>query len=146
MVGKDGGATRACIGTGELLDQVVAIKDVVPQDQGAVVMANEAFTNQIRLGEPIGGGLNGVLQLHAPLRAVSQEFLKPRGVARCRDDEHLANAAQHQGAQRVIDHGFVVDGEQLLGDCSGGGVEPGARASRQNHAFSVHVTGLFSHY
>ena len=41
-------------------------------------------------------------------------------------DQHVADAAQHQGGERVIHQRLVVNGHQLLADRQGEGVEPGA--------------------
>ena len=49
-----------------------------------------------------------------------------------RDDQDLADARQHQDAERVVDHRLVVDRQQLLADDPGQRVEPRARAAGQD--------------
>lgn len=65
-----------------------------------------------------------------------EELFEARGILRGGDDEDVADTRQHQGAQRVVDHGFVVDRQQLLGERPGGRLEPGAGAAGQNDAFA----------
>jgi hypothetical protein len=59
------------------------------------------------------------------------------------NDEDVANARQHQGAERVVDHRLVVNRQQLLGDCFGHGVEPGAGAAGKDDAFAIHISTIF---
>lgn len=45
------------------------------------------------------------------------------------DDQHFANICQHQGGERVVNHRFVVDRQQLLADRLSDWMEPRAAAS-----------------
>ena len=56
---------------------------------------------------------------------------------RCRDDQHLPDSRQHQRAERVVDHWFVVNGQQLLAYGLGDRVQTSAAASGENDAPSV---------
>ena len=67
--------------------------------------------------------------------AVTQELLEARRILRGGDDEDVADARQHEGAERVVDHRFVVDRDELLGDGQGGRVQPGAGAAGEDDAF-----------
>ncbi len=51
------------------------------------------------------------------------------------DDEDVANARQHQGGKRVIDHGLVVNGQQALANGVGDGIETRAGTSGKDDAF-----------
>ena len=79
--------------------------------------------------------------MHAPLRAVSQQVLEPWGIRGCGDDQDLSNPTEHQGAQRIVDHGLVIHRQQLLGDRLGDRVQACARSPSENEAFS----GFLSH-
>jgi hypothetical protein len=59
--------------------------------------------------------LYDVLEIDAPLAAITEQLLKARGVLRGGDDEDVFDARQHEGGKRVVDHRFVVDRQQLLG-------------------------------
>ncbi len=72
MVGKDAGACVALVGAGKQFDQIMAVKDVVPQDQGTGVVADKVFANDEGLGQSIGAGLHRILNVHAPLAAIAQ--------------------------------------------------------------------------
>src|ERR1019366_5364610 len=54
----------------------------------------------------------------------------------------FAQTGQHQRAERVIDHWFVVDRQQLLGDRTGNRMQACATAASQNdslHPISIEV-------
>jgi len=126
VVGEDAGARRLRIGVFEQLLEFVAVENIVAKDQGAGIVAQEFFADEKGLRQPVGAGLHGVLQIEAPLGAVAQQLLEAGRVLRCGDDEDLAYARQHQRAERVVDHRFVEDRQQLFGNCQGGGVQAGA--------------------
>jgi len=65
----------------------------------------------------------------AELAAGAQQVLKARRVLWRGNDEDLPDTRQHESGRRVVDHGFVVDGEELLGCDHGERVESGARAA-----------------
>ena len=91
---------------------------------------------------PSGLGLHRVLQVEAPALAVAQQLLEARRVLRRADDQDLADAGQHQHAERVVDHRLVVDRHQLLADRQRGRMQPGAGASGEDDAFAVQADSL----
>jgi len=115
----------------------MAIKNVVAQDEGAGVAADELAPDDERLCQAIRAGLHRVLDVHAPLVAVPQQVDKARRVLRRADQQDLTDAAEHQGGQRVIDHGLVVDRHELLAHRLGHGVEPGAGAAGEDDALAA---------
>ena len=86
MVGENGGTGWAVVCVGQELGKIVAMKDVVAQHQCAGGAAKKLFANDESLGQAVGAGLHGVLQMHAPLAAVAQELGKAWGVLRGADD------------------------------------------------------------
>ena len=80
------------------------------------LFADKLLTDDESLGEAVGRGLFGILQTHAQVRAVAQQALEAREVLRGGDDEHLADARQHQYRQRVVHHRFVENGNKLFAD------------------------------
>ena len=50
------------------------------------------------------------------LRAIAEQALEPSCSCGRGDDQHVADAGQHQRRQRVIHHRLVVDRQQLLAD------------------------------
>ena len=112
------------------------IKNVVAQHQSAGGITQKLFADDESLGQAIGARLHSVLQTHAPLAAVAQQLLKAGGILRRADDQHLAYAGQHEGAERVIDHRLVIDRQQLLADGQRGRVQAGAGAASKDDAFA----------
>ena len=75
--------------------------------------------------------------MYAVVRAVTQEPLEARQVVRRGDDEDVADAREHEGADGVVDHRLVVNWQQLLADALGYRVQSGAGASGKNNAFHI---------
>lgn len=137
VVGEDAGALRAGAGVAQQFMEVVAVEDVVAQHKGRGGVADEVLANHKGLRQAVGAGLHGVLQVQAPLAAVAQQLLKAWRVLRGADDQDVADARQHEGAQRVVNHGLVVHRQQLLADGQGGRVQARAGAAGQDDAFAL---------
>ena len=114
----------------------MAVEEVVAEHQGARAPADEVPPEDEGLRQAVGAGLHAVLQVQAPARAVAQQGLEARRVLRRADDEHVADAGQHQRAERVVDHRLVVDGQQLLAHRQRRRVQAGAGATGQDDAFA----------
>jgi len=119
---------------GEVWPEVVTVEEVVSQNQRAGPACNEVLANEEGLGEAIRRGLHRVLNGEAPLRAIAEELLKAWRVLGSGDQQEFPNAREHQGGERVEDHGFVVDRQQLFAHGQRGGVQARARAARQDDA------------
>ena len=91
--------------------------------------------NQERLRDSFWLGLHRILNVNAVLLPVSQQVLESRSVLRRRNEEDVANSRQHQRAERVIDHGLVVNRQQAFAGRLGYRVQPCARPAGQNDAF-----------
>ena len=66
--------------------------------------------------------------------AVAEQALELRRVLRRGDDQDVANAGQHQDAERIIDHRLVVDRQQLLRDRDGDRMQARTRAAGEDDA------------
>ena len=117
VVAEDRGAARLGVlhGARQVARQAVAVEDVVAEHQGARLAGDELLADGERLGQAVGARLLGVGQVHAVARAVPEQALEVGEVRRRGDDQDVPDARQHEGGQRVIDHGLVVDRQQLLG-------------------------------
>ena len=72
----------------------------------------------------------GILKVYAIVRTISKQSLESGEVVRCRDDKNLTNTCEHQHADRVIHHGFVIDWHKLLADALGYRVQTCTTATR----------------
>ena len=117
MVAEHGGAPRRGVlhGLLEVAGKAVAIEDVVAQHQGARLAGDELLADGEGLRQAVRAGLLGVGEVHAVARAVPEQALEVGQVGRRGDDQDVPDARQHEGGQRVVDHGLVVDRQQLLG-------------------------------
>ena len=137
VVAEDRGIAR--LGILDRLAQVaakaVAVENIVAEDHGARVIADEICPDQKRLREPVRVRLHRVGQADAELAAVAEQALETRGIVGRRDDEYVADAREHERRERVIDHGLVVHGQQLLGRDPRERVQPRAGATGEDDAF-----------
>ena len=139
VVAEDRGAARLGVldGARQVARQAVAVEDVVTQDECARLSVNELLADGECLREAIGARLLGVGEVHAVARAVPEQALEVGEVRRRGDDQDVPDARQHEGGQRVVDHGLVVDRQQLLGGHERERVQARAGPACEDDAFHV---------
>lgn len=137
VVAEDRGAARLCVlhGARQMARQAVAVEDVVAEHQGARLAGDELLADGERLRQAVRRGLLGVGQVHAVARAVPEQALEVGEVRRRGDDQDVPDARQHEGGQRVVDHGLVVDRQQLLGGHERERVQARAGPAGEDDAF-----------
>ena len=117
VVAEDRGAARHGVldGARQVARQAVAVEDVVAEHEGARLAGDELLADGEGLRQAVRARLLGVGEVHAVARAVPEQALEVGQVGRRGDDQDVPDARQHEGGQRVVDHGLVVDRQQLLG-------------------------------
>lgn len=137
VVAEDRGPTGLGVlgGARQVARQAVAVEDVVAQHQGARLAGDEALADGEGLRQAVRRGLLGIGQVHAVARAVPEEALEVGEVRRRGDDQDVPDSRQHEGAKRVVDHGLVVDRQQLLGGHERERVQAGAGPAGEDDAF-----------
>ena len=137
VVAEDRGAARLCVlhGARKVARQAVAVEDVVAEHQGARLAGDELLADGEGLRQAVRRGLLGVGEVHAVARAVPEQALEVGQVGRRGDDQDVPDARQHEGGQRVVDHGLVVDRQQLLGGHERERVQAGAGPAGEDDAF-----------
>lgn len=117
VVAEDRGAARLGVlhGARQVARQAVAVEDVVAEHQRARLAVDELLADGEGLRQAVRARLLGVGQVHSVARAVPEQALEVGEVRRRGDDQDVPDARQHEGGQRVVDHGLVVDRQQLLG-------------------------------
>lgn len=137
VVAEDRGAARLGVldGARQVAGQAVAVEDVVAEHQGARLSADEVLADGEGLRQAVRRGLLRVGEVHAVARAVAQQALEVGQVGRRGDDQDVADARQHEGGQRVVDHGLVVDRQQLLGGHERERVQARAGPAGEDDAF-----------
>ena len=117
VVAEDRGAARPRVLDGllQVTAEAVAVEDVVAEHQRARLTGDELLADGEGLRQAVRAGLLGVGEVHAVARAVPEQALEVGEVGRRGDDQDVPDARQHEGAERVVDHGLVVDRQQLLG-------------------------------
>ena len=125
-MGKDSGRVLcfgACHSRLEHGGEALAVEDVVAQHQASSVIADKLLADDEGLCQALGTGLLGIAELYAQLVACTQQSLEHGQVVRGGDNQYLADAGKHQHRDGVVNHRFVIDGNQLLGDSLGDGVQ-----------------------
>ena len=139
VVAEDRGPPRLGVlyGARQVARQAVAVEDVVAEHQGARLAGDELLADGERLRQAVRRGLLGVGEVHAVARAVPEQALEVGQVRRRGDDQDVPDASQHEGGQRVVDHGLVVDRQQLLGGHERERVQAGAGPAGEDDAFHI---------
>ena len=139
VVAEDRGAARLRVLDGllQVAAEAVAVEDVVAEHEGARLTVNELLADGEGLGQAVGRGLLCVGEVHAVARAVPEQALEVGQVGRRGDDQDVPDARQHEGAQRVVDHGLVVDRQQLLGGHERERVQSRAGPAGEDDAFHL---------
>lgn len=137
VVAEDRGAARLGVldGARQVAGQAVAVKDVVAEHEGARLAGDEVLADGEGLRQAVRARLLGVGEVHAVARAVPEQALEVGQVGRGGDDQDVANARQHEGGQRVVDHGLVVDRQKLLGGHERERVQASAGTAGEDDAF-----------
>lgn len=137
VVAEDRGAARPRVLDGllQVAAEAVAVEDVVAEHQRARLAGDEVLADGEGLCQAVRARLLGVGQVHAVARAVPEQALEVGQVRRRGDDQDVPDARQHEGGQRVVDHGLVVDRQQLLGGHERERVQAGAGPACKNDAF-----------
>ena len=137
VVAEDRGAARLGVldGARQVARQAVAVEDVVAEHEGARLAGDELLADGEGLSQAVGRGLLCVGEAHAVARTVPEQALEVGQVGRRGDDQDVADARQHEGGQRVVDHGLVVDREQLLGGHERERVQARAGPAGEDDAF-----------
>ena len=139
VVAEDRGAARLRVLDGllEVAAEAVAVEDVVAEHQGARLAGDELLADGEGLRQAVRRGLLGVGEVHAVARAVPEQALEVGEVRRRGDDQDVPDARQHEGGQRIVDHGLVVDRQQLLGGHERERVQAGAGPAGEDDAFHI---------
>ena len=137
VVAEDRGPTGLGVldGARQVAAEAVAVEDVVAEHQSTRLAGDEVLADGERLGQAVGARLLGVGQVHAVARAVPEQALEVGEVRRGGDDQDVPDARQHEGGQRVVDHGLVVDRQQLLGGHERERVQARAGTAGEDDAF-----------
>lgn len=137
VVAEHRGAARLRVLDGllQVSAEAVAVEDVVAEHECARLAVDELLADGEGLCQAVGARLLGVGEVDAVARAVPEQALEVGQVRRRGDDQDVTDARQHEGGQRVVDHGLVVDRQQLLGGHERERVQAGAGPAGEDDAF-----------
>lgn len=130
-------ASDFCCGVPERSAETTAIKDIVAKDKRTGVARDKLFAHNEGVGEPSGLVLYCVIEFHAEPGAIAKKLTENTDIARSRNNEHLADPGEHQDRQRVVDHGFVIERQDLLGNGFCDGIQAGTGPSGKDDSFHI---------
>src|SRR5690606_1846299 len=108
-VGEDRGALGVLGGAAQVVGQVVAVEDIVAQDERARGAVQEVTADDEGLGDPFGCVLYAAGERQTPLVLVPQEHFDVVLLCGGGDVEDPPDHGQHQRGQGVVVHRLVVD-------------------------------------
>src|SRR5271170_2363231 len=108
---------------------------VVAEGERDPIAANKAASDDKSFGEAARGVLRGKAYGYSEHGSVTEETAEQGLVLRRRNDENVSYPRHHQRRQRVVDHRFVVDRQQLLGEGYGERIESCSRAAGEDDPF-----------
>ena len=144
VVAEDRGPPRLGVldGARQVARQAVAVEDVVAEHERARLAGDEPLADGEGLRQAVRARLLCVGQVHAVARAVPEQALEVGEVRRRGDDQDVPDARQHEGGQRVVDHGLVVDRQQLLGGHERERVQARAGPAGEDDAFHIKIQSI----
>jgi hypothetical protein len=142
VIGEQLGALRQVRRPIERAHDIVAVEDVVAEDQADRRVADEVGADEERLCDPGRVRLLAVRQPQADVAAVFEQPLDHRQVARCADDQDVADPGQHQRREWIVDRRLVVDRQQLLADRPRQRVEAGGGAASENDSLQCSMSDV----
>ena len=117
----------------------MAVEDIVAKDQRTRPSPDKVRADMEGLCKAFGLGLLRVGQVHAEICTIAEHPLELERILGRGDDQDIADAGQHQGAERIVDHRLVEDRHKLLGYTAGKRIEPGSRTPCQYDPASRHL-------
>ena len=86
----------------------------ITQNQTCAIIPNKLLTNSKRLCQTVWRRLLCIGEVHTIITAIAQQTLKSRQIVWCRDNQYITNPRQHQHADWIINHWFVINRHQLF--------------------------------
>ncbi len=114
--------------------KALPIENIIPQHERHPVIPDKIRPDDKSVRQSSRVFLHGIFHPQAELFARSEQFPKGRKVSRCGYDQDLPDPCQHKYGQRIVDHRFIVNRHNLLGDCLCQRIQPCARAARKNNS------------
>ena len=120
---------------GKKISQPDPVKDIIPSTRATLSLPMKSAPKVKSLCQPVRTGLFHITEAATQSGTITQQLLKTGQVIRSGNDQDLVDARHHQGTERVVDHGLIIDGHQLLADGQGDRVETGAGSTGQYDSF-----------
>ena len=121
----------------QIFAQVVAVENIVAQNEADLIVSDEALANEKCVGNAPLHLLNAVGDVQAKLRAVSKELDKGIHFIRRHDDEDVADARLHQNGHRIVDQRLIIHGNERLADRERHRIHPRSLACGENDTFHM---------
>jgi hypothetical protein len=98
----------------EACPQPRPVKEVVPQHECCAIRPNVGSADDERPSEPVWNRLNCIADGDTELETIAQQPAECFGIGGRSDDQDVAYTRKYERRQRVVDHRFVKNRQQLL--------------------------------
>ena len=112
-----------------------AMEDVVAEHEAGAVVTDEFLADDEGLRKAVRRRLFRIVETDAVILPVPEQPLESRQVPGGGDDQDIPDPCLHEDGNRIVNHRFVVNREQLFADALRNGVKPRAGAAGENNAF-----------
>ena len=119
------------------LRETVAMKNIVAEHQAARIVTDKLLTDDKSLSEAVRRRLDGILEPHPIITSVAKQTLEPRQIMWRRDNQYLTDPGEHQGRNRIINHGLIKHGKHLLAHPLGDRIQTSAASAGQYNTFHI---------
>ena len=136
VITEDGGAGFTRRGQLQRGREVRTVEDVVAQNQRRRCACEEGLAEHQCLRDTVRRLLDRVLKRDSPLRARAEQLAERGLVARGGNDQEIPYPRAHQGRERVINHRFVVNRQELFALRQRYRMQPGTGSSGEDDALS----------
>jgi len=117
---------------------------VVAKDHDDFIVAHEMFSQAERLGDAAFPFLVRIIEVpKSEVSAIAKQFQEIARVVASRNDHDLAHPGMNQGFDRIVDHGFVIDRQQVFVRDLGQRVKPRAKAAGKDDALHSLIHPFF---
>ena len=118
-------------------ERVAAVENVVAQNQGYRVRADERFRDEKCLRDARRFRLLAIFDGQAPRTAVAEQLFEARQIVRRGDQAQLADAALDERRERIINHRLVINRLELFARDERERIQPRTGAASKDDAFHL---------
>ena len=115
--------------------QVRTVENIIAENQCNGIISDELFSDNERLSQPFRFRLDSIGEFHAKAGTIFQKTLETGLIFGSRNDENITDPGEHQHADGIVDHRFVIHTEKLFGYAKSDGMKPRSGSACKYNTF-----------